>query len=406
VNGGRLVVVGASLAGLRAVEAARRSGFAGTITLIGAEPHPPYDRPTLSKEFLAAEAAPRFLRGEAALRADLRVDLRLGAPATELHTGERVVVAGGAEIGYTALVIATGAVARDLPGMPRLAGVHTLRGLDDARTLRDALRPGVRVVIVGAGFIGSEVACSARRRGAIVTVVEVAPVPLVRAVGEVLGDALATLLRRHGVDLRCGVAVRSLAGTGSVEAVCLADGSTIPADVVVVGVGVAPATRWLEGSGIALDDGVVCDRTLNAGAPGVYAAGDVARWFNPLFGQTMRLEHWTTAGEQGALAARNAIGLDTAASCATVPYFWSDWGDDRIQFVGVPGADEIQVVSRDPANGDLLALYRRGEYLSGALGLNRARPIMRLRTMIARRTSWQEALEFARSASTHPIPRK
>jgi NADPH-dependent 2,4-dienoyl-CoA reductase/sulfur reductase-like enzyme len=397
-----LVVVGASLAGLRAVEAARRSGFDGRVTLIGAEPHLPYDRPPLSKRFLTDEvAAPKYFRTAASLRDDLDVDLRLGTPVTALHPGERVVVVDGEEIGYTGLVIATGARARELPGMPPLAGVHTLRTLDDALALRQAFQPGRRVVIIGAGFIGSEVACAARRRGAEVTVVEAAPVPLVRAVGDVMGAALAKLHEGNGTELRCGVAVESIEGNAGVEVVRLAGGSRLPAAVVVVGVGAAPATGWLEGSGLELADGVVCDETLNAGAPGVYAAGDVARWFNTLFGETMRLEHWTTAAEQGGLAARNAIDPSRAAPCATVPYFWSDWNADRIQFVGVPGADEIRVVAGDPETGGFLALYRRGEHVSGALGLNQRRPVMRLRAVIARRASWSEALACARFEGSH-----
>jgi NADPH-dependent 2,4-dienoyl-CoA reductase/sulfur reductase-like enzyme len=374
-------------------------GFDGTVTLVGAEPHPPYDRPPLSKQFLTATAAPKFFRSEASLRGDLDVDLRLATPATALHTDERMIVAGDEEIGYTGLVIATGAKARELPGMPRLAGVHTLRSIDDALAIRDALQPGTRIVIIGAGFIGAEVACSARQRGAEVTVVEAASVPLVRAVGEAMGVTLANLLQRTGIDLCCDVAVEALEGNVSVEAVRLVDGSRLTADVVVVGVGAAPATGWLEGSGLELDDGVVCDETLNAGPPGVYAAGDVARWRHPLFGQTVRLEHWTTAAEHGALAARNAINPVAAAPCATVPFFWSDWGNDRIQFVGVPGADEIRVVDGDPGDGDFLALYRCGGHVTAALGLNQPRPVMRLRALIVQRASWPEALKFAQAAT-------
>jgi NADPH-dependent 2,4-dienoyl-CoA reductase/sulfur reductase-like enzyme len=393
----RLVVVGASLAGLRAVEAARRKGFDGAVTLVGAEPHLPYDRPPLSKEFLTETTDPAFFRTEDSLRSELDVDLRLGAPATALNLAERTVVADGEEIGYTRLVIATGAAARELPVMPRLTGLYTLRSLDDALAIRDALRPGTRVVIIGAGFIGSEVACSARRRGAEVTVVEAAPVPLVHAVGEEMGAALTRLHERAGNTLRCGAAVQSIEGADRVERVRLSDGSSLPTDVVIVGVGAAPATGWLEGSGLELDGGVVCDETLNAGAPGVYAAGDVARWHNPLFGETMRLEHWTTAAEQGAIAARNAIGPTEPTPCSIVPYFWSDWDDDRIQFVGIPNADEIEVVAGDPDVGHFLALYRRGDLVTGAFGLNHRRPVMRLRAMIGKRATWTEALDLTRS---------
>ncbi|MQA61775.1 MAG: FAD-dependent oxidoreductase [Actinophytocola sp.] len=388
----RLVVVGASLAGLRAVEAARRKGFAGKITLIGAEPHLPYDRPPLSKEFLTTDAEPAYFRAEEALRSDLGVDLRLGTPATALLPGERVVAVGDEEVSYTAAVLATGATARNLRGAPDLRGVHTLRGIDDASAIRAKLAPGVRVVVIGAGFIGSEVACSARRRGADVTVVEAAPVPLVRAVGERLGAACSALHERNGTLVRCGAGVESIEGTESVEGVRLTDGTTLPADLVIVGVGVTPETGWLEGSGLRVDDGVVCDENLATDAPGVYAAGDVARWPNPLFGQQMRLEHWTTAAEQGMLAARNAIRPAEAKECATVPYFWSDLYDSRIQFVGVPEADEIAVVSGDLASDSFLALYRRDDLVIGALGLNQRRAVMKLRQMIGKRARWDEAL--------------
>lgn len=392
-----LVVVGASLAGLRAVEAARRKGFDGAITLIGAEPHLPYDRPPLSKEFLAADAEPAYFRPEETLRSELDIDLRLGTPATALRPDERVVVVGDEEVPYTAAVLATGARARTLPGTPELRGVYTLRGVDDALAIRSALEPGTRVVVIGAGFIGSEVACSARRRGADVTVVEAARVPLARAVGERLGAACSALHERNGTLVRCGAGVEAIEGTESVDAVRLTDGTSLPADVVIVGVGVTPATEWLEGSGLRIEDGVVCDENLATDAPGVYAAGDVARWRNPLFDESMRLEHWTTAAEQGMLAARNVIDPAEARECATVPYFWSDLYDSRIQFVGVPEADEVAVVSGDLASDSFLALYRRDDLVIGALGLNQRRPVMKLRAMIGKRASWDEALAAVRS---------
>lgn len=374
----RLVVVGASLAGLRAVESARRAGFDGEITLIGAEEHLPYDRPPLSKDFLAAAAAPAYFRTADSLRDELGVRALLGEPATALRADERVVVAAGREVPYTALVIATGASARTLPGPP---GVHSLRTVADAAAIRAALDSGARTVVVGCGFIGSEVACAARRRALPVTVVEAAPVPLARAVGDRMGAVCANLLTGHGIDLRCGVAVDGFGGTDRVESVRLSDGTVLPADLVVVGIGAAPTTDWLEDSGLKLADGVVCDETLNAGAPGVYAAGDVARWHNPLFGELMRLEHWTTAAEQGALAARNALDPAAARPCATVPYFWSDWLDDRLQFVGVPDADDVAIVEGDP-DSDFLALYRRAGRVVGALGRNQRKAIMRLRRQI------------------------
>ncbi|QYC41811.1 Rhodocoxin reductase [Nonomuraea coxensis DSM 45129] len=394
MSGRRLVVVGASLAGLRAVEAARKSGFDGSVVLIGAEPHLPYDRPPLSKAFLDGADLPAF-RTEEVLRDELGVRLALGAPATALDTAARVVRAGEREFGYDALVIATGAAARTLPGTGGLTGVHTLRTRDDALAVRSALDDGARTVVVGAGFIGSEVASAARKRGLDVTIVEALPTPLVRAVGAAMGRACAALHARNGTTLRCGTGVAAVEGDGRVERVRLTDGTVLPADLVVAGIGAVPATGWLAGAGLPLDDGVVCDETLFTGVPGVYAAGDVARWHNPAFGRPMRLEHWTSAAEQGAVAARNALDPANAKPYSTVPYFWSDWYDSRIQFVGVPAAEEVRVVDGDPGGHRFVALYREGDRLAGALTLNGQPQIMKYRALIMRGASWADGLEFA-----------
>jgi NADPH-dependent 2,4-dienoyl-CoA reductase/sulfur reductase-like enzyme len=391
-----LVVVGASLAGLRAVQAARQSGFTGRITLIGAESHLPYDRPPLSKAFLnAPDPVVPVLRGANEL-ADLGVRLLLGAPATGLDTDRRRVLVGDQEIGYDALVIATGARARSLPGASGLAGVHTLRTLDDAIAIRRALDGGARTVVVGAGFIGSEIASAAHRRDLGVVVVEASLTPLAPAIGERMGAACAALHHRNGTDLRCGTRVSRIEGDSRVERVRLSDGAVLPADLVVVGVGAAPATDWLTGSGLTVADGVVCDNTLFTGVDGVYAAGDVARWHNPMFDRPMRLEHWTGAAEQGAVAARNAVGAGPGTSYSTVPYFWSDWYDRRIQFVGVPDADEVRIVQGDPdRDGRLVALYRAGSRLVGALTVDARTQVMKYRGLIARGASWQDGLDFA-----------
>jgi NADPH-dependent 2,4-dienoyl-CoA reductase/sulfur reductase-like enzyme len=404
----RLVVVGASLAGLRAVEAARKTGFTGRITLIGAEDHLPYDRPPLSKAFLDADTDHRSglaYRDLAGLQ-ELDVELALGAPATGLDPEARTVSVDGTSFGYDAVVLATGARARTLPGTNGMAGVHTLRTLDDARAVRTALDAGARTVVIGAGFIGSEVASGARKRGLDVTVVEALPTPLVRAIGEQMGVACSTLHTANGTDLRCGVAVEAIEGGATVERVRLSDGTVLPADLVVVGVGATPVVDWLDGSGLQLDNGIVCDSTLWTGVPGVYAAGDVCRWNNPLFERTMRLEHWTSAAEQGALAARNALDPDAATPYSTVPYFWSDWYDTRIQFVGVPDADEIEVIG-DVINGRFVALYRGGDRFIGALALNRQADIMKYRGLIMKATSWTAALDFARAREAkrqQPVP--
>ncbi|WP_280424704.1 NAD(P)/FAD-dependent oxidoreductase [Nocardia carnea] len=390
----RLVVVGASLAGLKAVESARKRGYSGAITLIGGEDELPYDRPPLSKAFLHdAEPAVPYYRTRSELD-ELAVDFRPGRRATGLDTGTRTLVVGDDQIGYDALIVATGADARTLPGAGALPGAHTLRTVADARAIRAALDQGARTVVIGAGFIGAEVASAARKRGLPVVILEGAPTPLVRAIGPVMGQAFASLHAANGAELRCGVTVTAVEGNGVVERVRLSDGTTIAADLVVVGIGAEPVTEWLAGSGLAVDNGVVCDATLAASAPGVYAAGDVARWHNPLFDRSMRLEHWTSAQEQGALAARNALEPAAAEPYATVPYFWSDWYGSRIQFVGTPDGPALRVFGA-VEEGRLLALFGDGERVVGALALNRRTDIMKLRAAVARRTPWNNAVDFA-----------
>jgi NADPH-dependent 2,4-dienoyl-CoA reductase/sulfur reductase-like enzyme len=403
----RMVIVGASLAGLRAVQAARKAGHDGPMSLVGAETHLPYDRPPLSKSYLEAgedEPDSPIFRSEAQLRDELDLELRLNTWATGLDASRKRLSlregAGRDELEYSTVIVATGAKARTLPGADNLQGVHTLRTLDDAIAIRAALDAGARTVVVGAGFIGSEVASGARKRNLPVTVLEALPVPLVRSVGEQMGRACAELHRAHGTDLRCGVKVTGLLSTdGQVTGVSLDDGTTVDADLVVVGTGVAPCTEWLADSGVTLhgrDGGIVCDETLGTGLPGVYAAGDVAHFPHPLFdGQVMRLEHWTNAAEQGALAAKNALHPDEAKPVTGVPYFWSDWYDSRIQFVGVPQADEIRVVSEELGDDRFLALYRRGERVTGCITIDRPTQVMKYRRMIAQSTSWSDALEFA-----------
>ena len=402
-----LVVVGASLAGLRAVEAVRNDGYAGSIALVGAEEHLPYDRPPLSKEHLAAEEPADPTYREREKLAELDVELVLGTPATGLDTREKTVAVGDREIGYTGLVIATGAHARALPASlcrPGLGGVVTLRTLDDSLHLRELLREGTpRVTVIGAGFIGSEIAAVARKRDLDVTIVEALPVPLVRGVGERMGRALTAIHERHGTKVLTGASVTEVRGSDRVEAVVLADGTEIPTDVLVVGVGAAPNTDWLEGSGLTVDNGVVADATL-AAAPGVYVAGDVARWPNALFddvtSEPMRLEHWTSAQEQGSLAARHAVDPSSAKEYTTVPYFWSDWYDSRIQFVGIARAGEgFAVVETEVVMGDesdaFVALYRSGDRLIGALAVDKRAEVMQYRRLIMNRASWDEGLAKA-----------
>jgi NADPH-dependent 2,4-dienoyl-CoA reductase/sulfur reductase-like enzyme len=394
----RIVVVGASLAGLRAVESLRGLGHVGALTLVGAEPHLPYDRPPLSKQLLAGEWEPgRVQLRSAEHLAGLGVELRLGEQAAALDLDARAVaLAGGDRVPFDGLIVATGARPRMLPGAPDLEGLHTLRTLDDALAIREALDRGERLVVVGAGFIGSEVAATASTRGADVTLVEALPVPLGRVLGEEMGIRYAELHRRNGVDLRLGVGVEAIEGAEHVEEVRLSDGTTIEADLVVVGIGVQPNTEWLAGSELELDDGVVCDATLRA-APDVYAAGDVARWPHPLFGGLDRVEHWTNAAEQGHAAARNLLaGEDEAEPFGAVPYFWSDQHGSKLQLLGrAAGADELRVVHGDLDALRFVALYRRGERLLGAFTIDLAPRFVTYRALIQGGATWDEALEFA-----------
>ena len=399
-----VVVVGASLAGLRAVETLRIDGFDGRITLVGAEAHLPYDRPPLSKKLLAGELEPEriHLRKEHEYT-DLDLDLRLGVRATALDpTERRVALDDGGSVSYDGLLIATGAAPRHLAGQPHLDGVFVLRTLDDSLRLRAAFdaRPH-RVVVVGAGFIGAEVAATARRAGLAVTVIEALPVPLARGLGLQMGMACAELHRLNDVDLRLGVGVAGIEGTTRVERVRLTDGTTVDADIVVVGIGVAPVTDWLESSGLELRDGVVCDATLAAGPPGVYAAGDLVRWPNELFGEEMRLEHWTNAAEQGAAAARNLLATAAGGDptpYAPVPFFWSDQYDARIQFLGRGSdTDEVRVVHGSVAEGRFVALYEAAGRLHGVLGISLPRLTMPYRKLLAAAATWDEALAHAAS---------
>jgi NADPH-dependent 2,4-dienoyl-CoA reductase/sulfur reductase-like enzyme len=399
-----VVVVGASLAGLRAVETLRTEGFDGSVTLIGAEDHLPYDRPPLSKKVLSGEWEPDriALRRDGGLDA-LGVDARLGVRATALDVAGRTVhLDDGSAVPYDALVIATGSEVRRLPGQPELDGLFVLRTLDDSLSLRAALTRGSpRVVVVGAGFIGSEVASTAHGLGCAVTVVEALPVPLERALGAEMGAACAALHQAHGVELRLGVGVDGFEGRERVEGVRLSDGSVVPADVVVVGVGVAPATGWLESSGLELRDGVVCDATLAAGPPGVHAAGDVCRWPNELFGEEMRVEHWTNAAEQGAHAARailaGAAG-ERPSPYAPVPFFWSDQYGLKLQFLGRAGPqDEVRVVHGSPGEHGFVALYGRAGRLRGVLGMARPKLVMGYQKLLAAGVTWDDALSHAAS---------
>lgn len=383
----RIVVVGASAAGLAAAETLRREGHDGTLTLVGDEPLAPYDRPPLSKHLLAGEWEPERL----ALRtpddlAGLDLDLRLGVAATGLRlTQGTVQLADGSTVPYDGLIVATGVRPRRLPGQ----GGHVLRTLDDAVRLRDRLTPGRRLVVVGAGFLGAEAAAVAWRLGCEVTLLEPAPVPLAHSVGTQVGELLTRAHLERGVDLRCGVTVTEVTESG----VRLADGELVDADEVLIAVGSLPNTDWLDGSGLTVGDGVVCDEYCEA-ARNVYAAGDVARWYNPLFGQSMRIEHRTNAAEQGMAAACNLLNPDGRKPYAPVPYFWSDQYDMKIQAYGfLRGHDEVAIVDGDLTERRFVAAYRTGDRVTGALSVGMPpRAIRQWRQAIASGMNWLEAV--------------
>jgi NADPH-dependent 2,4-dienoyl-CoA reductase/sulfur reductase-like enzyme len=372
-----IAVVGASLAGFSAARALRERGFAGRVVVIGDEPHRPYDRPPLSKEFLAGTISEADLALED--DADLDLDWRLGTRAEALEPALRsVVLDSGARIVADGVVLATGARARCLPGRT-FAGVHTLRTLDDAVRLRAELVPGARLVVIGGGFIGAEVASTAHKLGLAVTVVEQLAVPMAGPLGAELGRLCAELHGDHGVQLYTGTGVTELAGTDRVTSVLLTNGRVLPADVVVVGVGAVPNTEWLAGSGIELDRGVRTNARCATNLPSVVATGDCAVAHNPYAGAAVRLEHWTNALEQPAVAAATLLGHEPAAP-PRAPYFWSDQYGVRLQFAGHRhDGDQVEIVDGDPATRRFTAVYRRAERPVAVFAMNQPKVFGRWR---------------------------
>jgi len=393
-----ITVVGASLAGLSTVRALRDQGFADRIVVVGDESHPPYDRPPLSKGFLDG-SVPIAELALAAPGEDLDVDWRLGVRAEALRPGERtVLLADGSELRSDAVVIATGARARRLPGTAGIDAVHTLRSLDDAVRLRAAVATsGRRLVVVGGGFIGSEVAATASAIGHQVSLVEPEPVPLSRQFGVAVGGVLADVHREHGVQVLTGVGVAGMVAAGKGARVDLTDGRALEADVVLVAVGAAPAVEWLAGSGLDLAGGVSCDARGVTSIPGVLAVGDVARGFVPYVGAPTRIEHWTHAMRHPSVVAGALLsgGPPDAAVPATPPYVWSDQYDLRLQFAGHTQPDDaVEVVEGSLTERNFAAIYRRGGPLGrqvAVLAMNRARDFGRLRRTLQPATSPSDA---------------
>jgi NADPH-dependent 2,4-dienoyl-CoA reductase/sulfur reductase-like enzyme len=395
----KIAVVGASLAGLRSVEFIRRAKFEGELVLIGDEPHLPYDRPPLSKEILRGEWDEDRIALRRKSYGDLNVELMLGRRAVELRATEReVCLESGETVPYDGMIIATGGRARKLPDQPTLRGIFTLRALDDALAIRAALDAKPRVAVIGAGFIGAEVAASARQLGLDVTMIEALEAPLARTLGPELGRILQRAHESRGVKVLCGRTVERFEGTDRVTGLTLDDGTTIDAELVIVGIGMTPSVSWLEGSGVVIDDGVRCDETLATSVPGVVAAGDVANWHNPLFDERMRVEHWTNAVEQARHAVATLLaGPGEAQPFSSAPMFWSDQFNIKIQGAGRPRpSDDLTLIGPTPEE-KLLALYARAGRLVGVVAFNQPPKLIRLRMLIAKRGTLDEALKIAES---------
>jgi NADPH-dependent 2,4-dienoyl-CoA reductase/sulfur reductase-like enzyme len=379
-----IAVVGAGAAGLCAAETLRREGYTGELILVGEEPSPPYDRPPLSKQVLTGtwELSRTLLRPHDHY-AEQGIELLTGRRAVGLDLPKRVLLLDRDErLPFDGLIIATGVMARMPPFGHHLDGVHLLRGEGDATRLRAALAGQPRVVVVGAGFLGMEVAAVARSLGLDVTVVDPLPTPMVRQFGTTIGKLIADRHREQGVRLRTGIGVTDMLGSdGQVTGVQLTDGSVEPADCVLVAIGADPAVRWLSSSGVALGDGIRCDEYCQA-APGVYAAGDVASWPSPRYRRRLRLEHRMNATEQGTAAARNLLYGNTDVF-DPIPYFWTDQYEVKIQAHGVfPDVSEPEVVEGSPADSKFVALWREDGRTVGVLGWNSAKQARQYRQQL------------------------
>jgi 3-phenylpropionate/trans-cinnamate dioxygenase ferredoxin reductase subunit len=377
---GGIVIVGGGLAASRTAEQLRRAEFAGAITIVSDEDHLPYDRPPLSKDVLRGETDDVLLK-PAEFYAENDITLHLGTAATKLDTAaQTITLANGEVIGYDELVIATGLEPKRIPSLPDIAGICVLRTLDESLALREHAGSIARAVVIGAGFIGCEVAASLRKLGVAVTIVEPQPSPLASVLGTQIGEMVARLHRAEGVDVRCGIGVTGVSGTDHVEKVQLSDGTELDADVVVVGIGSRPSTDWLEGSGIEVDNGVVCDAAGRTSAPNVWAIGDVASW-QDVSGHQVRVEHWSNVAEQARVIVPAMLGND-APTAVVVPYFWSDQYDVKIQCLGEPEADDVVHVVEDDGR-KFLAYYERDGAVVGVVGGGMPGKVMKARGKIA-----------------------
>jgi NADPH-dependent 2,4-dienoyl-CoA reductase/sulfur reductase-like enzyme len=384
-----IVIVGGGLAAARTAEQLRRAEYTGPVTIVSDEGHLPYDRPPLSKEVLRKEVDDVVLKPRE-FYDEKDITLRLGAAATSLDTAaQTVALDDGTVLGYDELVIATGLVPRRIPAFPELEGIRVLRSYDESVALREHASAAKHAVVVGAGFIGCEVAASLRSLGVDVVLVEPQPTPLASVLGEQIGELVARLHRDEGVDVRTGISVAEVRGDARVESVVLTDGTELAADLVVVGIGSRPATEWLAGSGVEVDNGVICDEAGRTSAPNVWALGDVASWRDAT-GHQARVEHWSNVADQARVVVPALLGQEVP-SVTVVPYFWSDQYDVKIQCLGEPEATDIVHLVEDDGR-KFLAYYERDGVVVGVVGGGMPGKVMKARGKIAAATPISEML--------------
>jgi 3-phenylpropionate/trans-cinnamate dioxygenase ferredoxin reductase subunit len=384
-----IVIVGGGLAAARTAEQLRRAEYTGPVTIVSDEGHLPYDRPPLSKEVLRKEVDDVVLKPRE-FYDEKDITLRLGAAATSLDTAaQTLTLDDGTVLGYDELVIATGLVPRRIPAFPELEGIRVLRSYDESVALREHASAAKHAVVVGAGFIGCEVAASLRSLGVDVVLVEPQPTPLASVLGEQIGELVARLHRDEGVDVRTGISVAEVRGDARVETVVLTDGTELPTDLVVVGIGSRPATEWLAGSGVEVDNGVICDEAGRTSAPNVWALGDVASWRDAT-GHQARVEHWSNVADQARVVVPALLGQEVP-SVTVVPYFWSDQYDVKIQCLGEPEATDIVHLVEDDGR-KFLAYYERDGVVVGVVGGGMPGKVMKTRGKIAAATPISEML--------------
>jgi 3-phenylpropionate/trans-cinnamate dioxygenase ferredoxin reductase subunit len=378
------VIIGANMAGGRAAQALRKEGFTGPIVLIGEEPDAPYERPPLSKEYLRGQVAKeKIYLAKEDFAAENDVDLRLGVRAERIDVAQRAVtLASGESVAYDKLLIATGGRPRRLtvPGAD-LDGVYYLRTFADSEAIAAELQEGKRAVVIGAGFIGAEVAASARMQGLDVTLLEIASVPLERALGADVGRIYAQLHRDHGVDLRLDEGIERIEGATRAERVVTTKGNSIDCDFVVAGVGIEPNVEIAEGTGIDVDNGIVVDEYCRTNVEDVFAAGDVANFYHPVLEQRFRVEHWENAQGQGRAAALNMLGRDEPYT--DIPWFWSDQYDVNMQYAGHASSWDATAVRGDPEARDGTIFYLKDGRFLAVLAFNRFRDVRRARALLA-----------------------